>query len=101
MSDLSAALKIPSITLVPIVTGLEESGLLTLTESETLQPGREMARVSLNDILDVVRIDGETGSHTDPKWAPEIEILGAKLDDALAGTVGEKTLSDFLDETSL
>jgi hypothetical protein len=46
-------------------------------------------------------VDGETGSHTDPKWAPEIEILGAKLDDALASAAGEKTLSDFLDEAAL
>ncbi len=101
MSDLSASLKIPSITLAPITAGLEQSGLLTLTEGEELQPGREMARISLGDILDVVRVEGETGSHRDPQWATEIEDLGAKLDAALASTIGEQTLSDFLDEASL
>ncbi len=101
MSDLSESLKIPSITLAPITAGLEQSGLLTLTEKEELQPGREMARISLNEILAVVRVDGETGSHRDPKWSTEIENLGSRLDAALASTIGEQSLSDFLDEASL
>jgi membrane protein len=98
MGDLSTSLKIPSITLAPITTGLEQSGLLSLTENEVLQPGREMSRILLNDILDVVRVEGETGSHRDPKWSAEIESVGAKLDDALAKTVGGKSLSDLLDD---
>ena len=101
MSDLSEALKIPSITLTPIAAGLEQSGLLSLTEKEELQPGREMARISLNEILAVVRVDGETGSHRDPKWSTEIENLGSRLDAALASTIGEQSLSDFLDEAAL
>ncbi|TDJ41794.1 MAG: YihY/virulence factor BrkB family protein [Gammaproteobacteria bacterium] len=98
MADLSTSLSIPSITLAPITTGLEQGGLLSLTENEVLQPGREMTRISLNDILDVVRVEGETGSHQNPTWSVEIESIGAKLDDALAQTVGEKSLSDLLDE---
>ncbi len=100
MADLSTSLKIPSITLAPIAAGLEESGLLTLTEGEHLQPGREMARISLNDILSVVRVEGETGSHHSPQWAVEIESLGAELDAALAGAVGEQTLAGLLDESA-
>ena len=99
MADLSTSLKIPSITLAPIAAGLEQGGLLSLTESEVLQPGREMTRISLNDILDVVRVGGETGSHRDPSWSAEIEAIGAELDDALAKTIGEKSLSDLLDES--
>ena len=99
MADLSTSLSIPSITLAPITTGLEQGGLLSLTENEVLQPGREMTRISLNDIMDVVRVEGETGSHQDPTWSAEIESIGAKLDDALLQTVGEKSLSDLLDES--
>ncbi|MCH7897879.1 MAG: YihY/virulence factor BrkB family protein [Proteobacteria bacterium] len=99
MADLSTSLSIPSITLAPITTGLEQGGLLSLTENEVLQPGREMTRILLNDILDVVRVEGETGSHQDPTWSAEIESIGAKLDDVLAQTVGEKSLSDLLDES--
>lgn len=99
MADLSTSLRIPSITLAPITAGLEQGGLLSLTENEVLQPGREMTRISLNDILDVVRVEGETGSHRDPSWSAEIEAIGAELDDALAKTVGEKSLSDLLDKS--
>jgi len=38
MHDLSAALEIPSIAITPIAIGLEQNGLLTLTESEEIQP---------------------------------------------------------------
>lgn len=95
--SLSRLLKIPSITLAPIVAGLESSGLLTVTESEELQPGREMARIRLDDILSVVRIEGETGSHHDPIWAPEIDALGGRLDKAVSTTLAGQTLSDLLD----
>ncbi|MDH3747073.1 MAG: YihY family inner membrane protein [Gammaproteobacteria bacterium] len=98
VSSLSAALKIPGLGLAPFVTGLERAGLLTLTEKERLQPGREMSRITLNDILRVVRVEGETGSYRVPKWAAKIEALGTELDAAVAATVGEKTLADILDE---
>jgi len=101
MADLSTSLRIPSITLAPITAGLEKGGLLSLTENEVLQPGREMSRIALNDILDVVRVEGETGSHQDPSWSTEVAAVGAKLDDALANTVAEKSLSDLLDDASL
>ena len=98
LRSLSRAMRIPSITLAPIAAGLEASGMLTSNENEDLLPGREMARITLSDILAVVRSDGETGSHRDPKWDSPIEILGKSLDDAVADTLSDKTLSDILDE---
>ncbi len=100
LRSLSDTLRIPSITLAPMVKGLEEDGLLTSTEQDHLQPGREMSRIRLNDILSVVRIEGETGSHRTPKWSEEIEAIGAQMDEAVAETVGEMSLSDLLDKES-
>ncbi len=100
IQDISASLKIPSITLAPIAAGLEQSGLLTLTEGEEIQPGREMTRISLGDILSVVRVEGETGSHRDPQWTAEIDSLGARLDTALAASIGDQTLAGLLDESA-
>lgn len=95
---LSETIKIPSITLAPVIAGLEKDGLLTSNDSEELLPGREMARIGLDDILAVVRIGGETGSHRDPEWAIEIEGLGRQLDGALLTTVAGRSLSDLLDQ---
>jgi len=91
-------MRIPSVTLTPIIDGLESKKLLTLTETEELVPAREMSRIKLTDILAVVRIHGETGSYRDPKWENAIHGLGAELDSAIASTVGDQTLAQLLDK---
>ncbi|MDH5617453.1 MAG: YihY/virulence factor BrkB family protein [Gammaproteobacteria bacterium] len=99
LRELSAQLRIPSITVAPIVLGLEANGLLTTAENEELLPGRDMARIKLNDILAVVRVEGETGSHREPQWSSAITTLGNNIDSAVATTIGDKTLSQLLDDT--
>lgn len=99
LRSLSEQLRIPSITVAPVVLGLEANGLLTSTENEALLPGREMASIRLNDILDVVRVDGETGSHQNPKWSSAITSLGDTIDDAVQSTLGDKSLSQLLDDS--
>ena len=89
--------RIPTITLAPIAAGLEANGILVSNENEQLLPGRDMSRISLDDILAVVRREGETGSHRDPRWDGPIESLGKSLDDAVAGTLSGRTLADLLD----
>lgn len=99
LQDISDTLRIPSITLAPIATALETSGLLTTSEKEDLQPGREMSRISLNDVLAVVRSDGETGSYRDPSWDDVVDKLGGRLDDAVTEILSNKTVADLLDES--
>jgi len=99
VNDLSTQLAIPSLTLTPVLDGLEAGGLLTVDEHEALLPARDIARIGLGDIISVVRSEGETGSHRVPRWAEAIEGLGAKLDDAVQQSIGERTLADLLDET--
>ena len=98
IQSLSEKLAIPSITLEPLIRGLEANSLLARDEKEFLLPGREMARTPLTDILDVVRAQGETGSHRKPHWSGAIESLGDRLDRAFLDTIGDKTLSDLLDD---
>jgi len=99
IAEISDKLAIPSITLEPIVTGLEENGLLTSTEKETLLPGRDTTRIALGDILAVVREFGETGSISEPRWSSAIEEIGNRLDKAVASTVEDTTLAELLDQT--
>ncbi len=96
--SIGAVLNIPTIALTPIGTALEEEGLIASTETEDLIPGREMSRIKLQDILAVVRVEGETGSYRDPSWSREVDALGNKLDQAMIGVVADKTLADLLDE---
>jgi len=95
---LSEELRIPSITVTPIIMALANKGLLTTLENDDLLPGRELSRITLNDILEVVRIDGETGSYRDPRWAGAIDSIGETIDAAVESTLGDKSLSNLLDE---
>ena len=96
--DISTSLNIPTIALTPIGNALEEEGLLVSTDMEMLVPGREMSRIKLQDILAVVRVEGETGSYRDPTWSPETDSLANDLDNAMIAVVGDKTLAGLLDE---
>jgi len=97
LDEICRQLKIPSISLAPVITALESAGLLTTSENEELLPGQEMSRIRLNDILAVVRIHGETGSYRDPAWSAEVDALGMELDSALSVVAAKKTLADLLD----
>ena len=96
---ISDQIQIPTIALAPIISSLEHEGLLQTTENEELVPGREMSRIGLAEILDVVRVEGETGSHRNPRWSGAIDALGDSLDDAISGVIADRTLADLLDDT--
>jgi membrane protein len=96
--SLAHHMKMPSVTLTPIIAGLESESLVTTTETENLIPGREISRIRLTDILAVVREHGETGSYRDPKWEKAILNLGNEIDISVAKAVGDQTLSDLLDK---
>jgi membrane protein len=95
-AEISTEMHMPSITLTPVLTALEEGGLLVATENEYLLPGKDMATIRLDDILGIVRQHGETGSYRDPQWSEEIEEFGKHLDEAVLATVGDQTLVDLL-----
>ena len=95
--EISDRMRIPSITLSPVLEALEAGGLLAVTDKDYLLPGKDMATIRLDDILSVVRVHGETGSYRDPKWSEEVDALGQDLDSAVIKVVGSRTLSDLLE----
>ena len=97
-NEISDLTNVPSIALTPIVNALEGCGLLRSTEKEELLPGREMSRTRLRDIIDVVRVHGDTGSHRRPKWSDIVEGMGDEMDAALVNVVGNRSLVDLLDD---
>ena len=95
-TQISHKMRIPSITLAPVIEALEAGGLLAATDKEELLPGKDMATIKLEDILSVVRVHGETGSYRDPKWSQIVDALGTDLDNAVVRTVGTRTLVDLI-----
>jgi len=101
VQSLASKMKMPSVTLTPIIDALESDKLLKCTENEELIPGRELSRMKLSDVLAVVRDHGETGSYREPKWEKLIDGLGDQLDASIAAAVGDKTLADLLDTAAV
>lgn len=98
LRDIGAGLAIPTIALAPVVGALEEEGLLVTTEKEFLVPGREMSLIRLQDILDVVRVQGSTGAMRDPTWGAVVNELGGALDGAVNEVVQDRSLADLVDD---
>ena len=98
LRSIGRSLRIPTLTLEPIVLGLESGGFLTSNEKDQLLPGREISRIRLSEILAVVRHEGETGSHNPPQWSDAISAIGGAIDSSVGETLGDKTLAQLLDE---
>jgi membrane protein len=98
LKTLSEQLSIPSLAVAPLIEALEDRGLLTATEQDVLLPGRDMKLIRLSEILDTVRVEGETGSFRPPQWAEAVTSLGRSIDASIAATLGDRSLSDLLDE---
>lgn len=97
IAEISSALKIPSLALAPVLRRLERAGLLLTSENEALIPGRDLARISLHDIISVVRMGGNTGSYRDPCWDPEIDDLAGQIEESIANSLGDQTLGQLLE----
>jgi membrane protein len=97
LDSICTQLKVPSTALAPISNRLENDGLLIVTEKEELLPGREVSRIQIADILEVVRLHGDTGSYRGPSWTPDVEAIGEQLEKAVGNVLGSQTLSDLLD----
>ena len=67
----------------------------------TLVPGREVSRIRLQDILDMVRTRGKSGFDRDPSWGREVSVLGRQLNEAVNAVVAEESLADFLDRIAI
>ncbi len=95
--ELSRTLKLPSLTMTPAINALENAGLLITTEKEELIPGREMSRITIDEVIAIVRKTGETGSDKPPVWSAPVDTLVYRLDSAVGEVIGEMTLSDLVD----
>jgi membrane protein len=97
IATLAETLAVPSIALAPVVDALEQAGLLETTEAEALLPGRDPARITLDEVLRTVR-DGGYGRAITLRHAaivPAAEAACAGVDAAIGRELGRITLKDF------
>jgi membrane protein len=100
MHGLAAELGLPPIAVAEITGTLERAGLVLVTESDELVPGRDIGNIGLAEILEVAR--SERSGHLAPRAAnvPAVDRLTARLDAARRETCGEMKLRDLIEQES-
>ncbi len=97
VADLATRLAVPSIALGPVIDALALAGLLETTGGEELLPGRDPAKITLDEVLGAVR-DGRSGRAMMLRRAAiaaPAEEACARVDAAIRAELGGVTLREF------
>lgn len=92
---IAARIGAPRQLLEPVVGRLREAGLLEETADQKLVPAKDLRRITLEEILNVVRRpEGGEPDH----WNPTVRALSEHLSAAIQSAVSQRTLADLVDE---
>ncbi|HEY1283794.1 MAG TPA: YihY/virulence factor BrkB family protein [Steroidobacteraceae bacterium] len=98
VNRLAAEIGLPGIAVAQIGAALEKAGLLIVTEGDEFVPGRDIGRISLQEILDVARNQRSGHSVQRSIDIPAVDRLSARLDEAYRQCCAGRTLRDLIDE---
>jgi len=97
--SVAARIGTPRHLLEPVVGALREAGLLEETAESKLIPARDIRRITLAEILSVVRHElSEAGLNESDHWNPTVQGLTDQLNTTLEGALADRTLADLVDE---
>jgi membrane protein len=101
VNSVASELGLPPIAIAEITDALERAGLLRVTDTDELVPGRDIGHIGLWEILDVAR--SQRSGHLAPRASsvPVVERLSALLDEARRKTCADRSLRDLLEEQSV
>lgn len=97
--SVAAKVGAPRHLLEPVVGALRAAGLLEETADQKLIPARDLRRITLAEIVAVVRSPGACAEVNEPDhWNPTVRALTNQVNSAIAGTLSDRTLADLVDE---
>lgn len=92
---LAERLDVPATVLNELVSALEAHGLLVTAEDDTLLPARDLAAVSLADVLDAIRNDVPDPRRPRPRSVGVADAAVLEADAAMRASLGGRTLRDL------
>ncbi|MBN8646056.1 MAG: YihY family inner membrane protein, partial [Planctomycetes bacterium] len=95
--SIAAATRLPGLLLGRTIAELEAAGLISATQEEALVPGRDLARITLGEILAAVRAGEEPGELAQPAWSGPVAEVMDGVDAAIAARTRDITLATLLD----
>lgn len=97
--SLAAALRVPRSALEPIMAALVRAGLVVTASEHRLLPGRDPSRITLSDVLRTVRGQHSMAFRSDSDWSASVDGIIDRVDKAIAGELGQRTLGELVEET--
>lgn len=101
INRLASEIGLPGIAVAQIGGTLEKAGLLIVTEDDEFVPGRDVGRITLQEIMEVARNQRSGHSAARGLQIPAVERLSDNLEKAWRDTCNGRTLRDLLEESPL
>jgi membrane protein len=98
INRLAAELGLPGVAVAQIGEALEKAGLLIVTEDDEFVPGRDVGRISIQEILDVARNQRSGHFASRGPELPAVDELSARLEQAWKDCCAGRTLRDLIEE---
>jgi membrane protein len=98
INRLASELGLPGVAVAQIGAALEKSGLLIVTEDDEFVPGRDVGRISIQEILEVAR--NQRSGHFAARGLeiPAIDRLSDRLEAAWRECCAGRTLRDLIED---
>jgi membrane protein len=98
INRLATELALPGVAVAHIGAALEKSGLLIVTEDDEFVPGRDIGRITIQEILEVAR--NQRSGHFAARGLeiPAVEKLSARLEAAWRECCAGRTLRDLIED---
>jgi membrane protein len=98
INRLASELGLPGVAIAQIGAALEKSGLLIVTEDDEFVPGRDVGRISIQEILEVAR--NQRSGHFAARGPdiPAVDRLSARLEAAWRECCAGRTLRDLIED---
>jgi membrane protein len=101
INRLAAEIGLPGIAVAQIGSTLEKAGLLIVTEDDEFVPGRDIGRITLQEIVEVARNQRSGHFAARALQIPAVDRLSDNLEKAWRATCDNRTLRDLLEESPL
>ena len=96
VSDLADRLEVPATVLNDVLLMLEDHGLVMTAEDDSVAPGRDLASISLAQVLDAIRNQMPDPRRPEPYGVPAADAAAASADAAMRASMAQKTLRDLI-----
>jgi membrane protein len=96
VSDLADHMDVPASVRDGELSLLEDRGLVLTAEDDTVAPARDLASITLAEILDAVRHETPNPRSPEPRRLPPADDAARLADDAMRASLSQMTLRDLL-----